>query len=156
VTAVVSVGSNLGDRLGHLRAGLEILAARFPVTAVSPVYETDPVGVEDQAAFLNCVALVETGDADALLAAAHDAECSRGRLRSRRWGPRTLDVDVVAVDRQQSADPRLTLPHPRAHERAFVLVPWLDLDPDAELVGRGPVRELVRRTGRGGVRRWRP
>jgi 2-amino-4-hydroxy-6-hydroxymethyldihydropteridine diphosphokinase len=139
-----------------------VLAARFPVLGVSPVYESDPVGVTDQPAFLNCVALLDTDDAEGVLAAAHDAEDARGRLRSHRWGPRTLDVDVVSVADRRSPDPRLTLPHPRAHERAFVLVPWLDLDPDAELPGHGPVRDLVRRTDvsavrqvdRTGVRRW--
>jgi 2-amino-4-hydroxy-6-hydroxymethyldihydropteridine diphosphokinase len=150
---VVSLGSNLGDREAHLRAGLAVLAGRFPVRAVSPVYESSPVGVTDQPAFLNCVAVLDTGDAEAVLVAAHDAEETRGRVRSRRWGPRTLDVDVVAVDRQVSSDPRLTLPHPRAHERAFVLVPWLDIDPEAELVGHGLVRDLVRRTDLGAVRR---
>jgi 2-amino-4-hydroxy-6-hydroxymethyldihydropteridine diphosphokinase len=152
----MSLGSNLGDRVAHLRAGLDLLAARFPLLAVSPVYETDAVGVVDQPAFLNRVALLDTDDAEALLTAAHDAEEVRGRLRSRRWGPRTLDVDVVSVDAQRSSDPRLTLPHPRAHERAFVLLPWLDVDPDAELVGHGRVRDLVGLVGRDGVRRWRP
>jgi 2-amino-4-hydroxy-6-hydroxymethyldihydropteridine diphosphokinase len=154
VTTVVSLGSNLGDRDGHLQAGLDLLAARFPLRAVSPVYESAPVGVTDQPAFLNCVAVLDTDDAEAVLAAAHDAEDMRGRLRGRRWGPRTLDVDVVAVDRDVSTDPRLTLPHPRAYERAFVLVPWLDVDPEAELVGHGLVRDVVRRIDRSGVRRW--
>jgi len=152
----VSLGSNLGDRAAHLRAGLDVLAARFPVVAVSAVYETAAVGVEDQSPFLNQVAVVETDSAEALLVAAHDAEQARGRLRSRRWGPRTLDVDVVTVDALTSTEPRLTLPHPRAHERAFVLAPWLDLDPDAELPGHGLVRDLVRRLGADGVRRWAP
>jgi 2-amino-4-hydroxy-6-hydroxymethyldihydropteridine diphosphokinase len=154
VSAVVSLGSNLGDRPAHLRAGLAVLAGRFPLLAVSAFYETDPIGVADQPAFLNCVAILDTDDAEAVLAAAHDAEDARGRLRSRRWGPRTLDIDVVSVTGRRSADPRLTLPHPRAHERAFVLVPWLDVDPEAELVGHGLVRDLVRSTGRGAVRRW--
>jgi 2-amino-4-hydroxy-6-hydroxymethyldihydropteridine diphosphokinase len=152
----MSLGSNLGDRAAHLRTGLDLLAARFPLLAVSPVYESDAVGVVDQPAFLNCIAVLGTDDAEALLTAAHDAEEARGRVRSRRWGPRTLDVDVVSVDARRSADPRLTLPHPRAHERAFVLLPWLDVDPDAELVGHGRVRELVDRIGHDGVRRWRP
>jgi 2-amino-4-hydroxy-6-hydroxymethyldihydropteridine diphosphokinase len=152
----MSLGSNLGDRAAHLRTGLDLLAARFPLLAVSPVYESDAVGVVDQPAFLNCIAVLGTDDAEALLTAAHDAEEARGRVRSRRWGPRTLDVDVVSVGARRSADPRLTLPHPRAHERAFVLLPWLDVDPDAELVGHGRVRELVDRIGHDGVRRWRP
>ena len=145
MTAVLSLGSNVGDRLGHLHAGLEVIAAQVAVTAVSPFYETSPVGGVAQPDFLNCVALVDTSDAELALAAAHAAEEARGRLRSTRWGPRSLDVDVIDVDGQVRDDPRLTLPHPRAHQRAFVLRPWLDLDPDAVVVGRGPVRLLLMR-----------
>jgi 2-amino-4-hydroxy-6-hydroxymethyldihydropteridine diphosphokinase len=143
VTAVLSFGSNLGDRVAQLRRGLEVVAHHAAVTAVSPIYETAPVGVEDQPAFLNLVAVIDTDDPEAALVAAHDAEQSQGRLRSRRWGPRTLDVDVIAVGAIRSADPRLTLPHPRAGERAFVLVPWLALDPEAVLPGGRSVRALV-------------
>jgi 2-amino-4-hydroxy-6-hydroxymethyldihydropteridine diphosphokinase len=143
VTAVVSLGSNLGDRLGYLRRGLVILGQHCAVTAVSGVYETAPVGVTDQAAFYNVVALLDTGDPEIAFTAAQAAEVSQGRLRSRRWGPRTLDVDVIDVDGRMSSDPRLTLPHPRTHERAFVLVPWLELDPTASLPDRGSVRRLV-------------
>jgi 2-amino-4-hydroxy-6-hydroxymethyldihydropteridine diphosphokinase len=153
MTAVLSLGSNLGDRRAHLRAALEVLAQHLPVLAVSPLYETAPVGVVDQPAFLNCVAVVATDDAEHALAAAHAAEETRGRLRSRRWGPRSLDVDVVDVSGTVSPDPRLTLPHPRAAERAFVLRPWLDLDPDAVVAGCGPVRVLLARLGNDGLRR---
>lgn len=154
MTAVLSLGSNLGDRAAHLRAGLDLLARRFPLRAVSPVYETAPVGVVDQPPFLNVVALLDSDDPEALLAAAHDAEEMRGRVRSRRWGPRTLDVDVVSVEGVVSSDPRLILPHPRAHQRGFVLVPWLDVEPDAVLPCFGPVRVLAARAGRDGLRRW--
>ena len=154
MTAVVSLGSNVGDRAQHLRAGVMLLGQRFRVDAVSPIYESAPVGVVDQAAFLNCVALLGTDDAEALLDAAHAVEETRGRVRSQRWGPRTLDVDIISVDGVMSDSPRLTLPHPRAHERAFVLVPWLDLQPDAELPGRGQVRDLLRNVGTDGVARW--
>jgi 2-amino-4-hydroxy-6-hydroxymethyldihydropteridine diphosphokinase len=154
VKGVVSLGSNLGDRAAHLAVAREMLGAVFPVVAVSPIYETAPVGVVDQAAFLNQVMVVETSDADELLSAGHRAEEARGRVRNRRWGPRTLDVDVVSVDGMSSESPRLTLPHPRAHERAFVLLPWLDVDPDAELPGCGLVSALVRRLDTSGVRRW--
>lgn len=143
MTAVVSLGSNVGDRRAHLRAGLEVLAMHAPVTAVSPLYETAPVGGVEQPDYLNCIALLATSDPELALRAAHAAEEARGRIRSVRWGPRTLDVDVVDVDGRLSADPRLTLPHPRAHERAFVLRPWLDVDPDAVVTGRGAVRALV-------------
>jgi 2-amino-4-hydroxy-6-hydroxymethyldihydropteridine diphosphokinase len=154
VTSVVSLGSNLGDRPGHLRVGLDVVAQTVAVTQVSPFYETDPVGVDDQPPYLNCVAVLDSDDAELVFAATRRAEETRGRLRSRRWGPRTLDVDVISVDSVVSDEPRLTLPHPRAHERAFVLVPWYDVDPDAVLPGRGPVRSLLQRVDRSGVRRW--
>lgn len=110
---------------------------------VSPIYETAPVGGVVQADFLNLVALIDTSDAEEAFAAAQAAEQARGRLRTHRWGPRTLDVDVIDVDGQTRNDPRLTLPHPRAHERAFVLRPWLDVDPEAVVPGRGPVWMLL-------------
>jgi 2-amino-4-hydroxy-6-hydroxymethyldihydropteridine diphosphokinase len=153
VTAVLSLGSNLGDRLSHLRSGLEVLAQHVPVIAVSPVYETAAVGRTDQPAFLNLVAAVAEDDPETIYTAARAAEQSQGRLRSLRWGPRSLDVDVIAVDQVASDDPRLTLPHPRAHERSFVLVPWLDIDPAARLVGHGPVRALVAAQSEQDVRR---
>lgn len=154
MTAVLSLGSNLGDRAAHLAAALDLIGAQFAVVAVSPIYETAPVGPVDQRAYLNLIAFVDASDPESLLAAAHRAEETRGRIRARRWGPRTLDVDVVSVDAMTSPSQRLTLPHPRAWERAFVLLPWLDLDPDAELPGRGPVRSLVGRLDTTGVRRW--
>jgi 2-amino-4-hydroxy-6-hydroxymethyldihydropteridine diphosphokinase len=143
MTAVVSLGSNLGDRLAHLRAGLEVLRRHATVEAVSAVHETDPVGVEAQPPYLNAVALLATDDPELALAAAHAAETSQGRERPARWAPRTLDVDVIAVDGVTSPDPRLTIPHPRAHERAFVLVPWLEVAPSAVLPGYGPVAGLL-------------
>ena len=145
MVAVLSLGSNLGDRSSHLRGGLEVIAAEVAVLAVSPTYETDPVGRVEQPPYLNCVAIVDTSDPEQALALAHLAEDTRGRLRNLRWGPRTLDVDVIDVDGQVRADPRLTLPHPRAHEREFVLRPWHDLDPDAQVPGQGPVWMLLRR-----------
>jgi 2-amino-4-hydroxy-6-hydroxymethyldihydropteridine diphosphokinase len=151
--AVVSLGSNLGDRIGQLRRGLEVLSLHLPVVAVSDVYETSAVGVTDQPDFLNVVALLATDDPEAAFVASQNAETAQGRLRSQRWGPRSLDVDVIDVDGQVSEDPRLTLPHPRAHERAFVLVPWLALDPVAELPRIGTVRKVLERLGDDGVRR---
>lgn len=141
--AVLSLGSNLGDRLGHLAAALEVLDRAVGVVEVSDVYETDPVGSTSQPAYLNLVAVVATTDPETALLAAHLAEDARGRLRSKRWGPRTLDADVIAVGGRVQDDPRLTLPHPRAAERAFVLVPWLAADPEAELPGQGKVADLV-------------
>jgi 2-amino-4-hydroxy-6-hydroxymethyldihydropteridine diphosphokinase len=154
VTAVVSLGSNLGDRLAMLRNGLEVMAQRVAVTAVSAVFETAPLGVTDQPAYLNAVALIDSSDAEAVFGAAQQAEQSQGRVRASRWGPRTLDVDVIAVDDIVSDDVRLTLPHPRAHDRAFVLEPWLELDPAAVLAGRGPVRDLLAALAVQGIRRF--
>src|SRR3954447_3571348 len=153
MSAVLSLGSNLGDRLAHLRAGVDLLRQVVPVTAVSAVYETAPVGVSGTP-YLNCVALVDSDDPEVVLTAAQRAELLRGRIRSTRWGPRTLDVDVVTVDAVSRTDPRLTLPHPRAHERAFVLVPWSELDPEAALLGHGPVRRLLAGMDTSGVERW--
>jgi 2-amino-4-hydroxy-6-hydroxymethyldihydropteridine diphosphokinase len=154
VSSVLSLGSNLGDRRAHLRAGVDLLQQLVELTAVSAVYETDPVGLRGQASYLNCVAVAASDDPEAVLVAAQRAELLRGRIRSARWGPRTLDVDIVTVDAVVSDDPRLTLPHPRAHERAFVLVPWSEVDPVAELPGHGSVRRLLARMDTAGVRRW--
>jgi 2-amino-4-hydroxy-6-hydroxymethyldihydropteridine diphosphokinase len=152
--AVLSIGSNLGDRMGHLRSVL----AELPVVAVSPVYETAPWGVTDQDDFLNAVIVVAEDRVDEWewLRRAHALEQAAGRVRDVRWGPRSLDVDVITVSGVTSRDPRLELPHPRAHERAFVLVPWLDVQPDAELPGHGPISALIRALPDGevaGVRR---
>ncbi|MDT4942751.1 MAG: 2-amino-4-hydroxy-6-hydroxymethyldihydropteridine diphosphokinase [Pseudonocardiales bacterium] len=141
-SAVLSIGSNLGDRIGTLRGAVDAFAPWL--RAVSPVYETPPWGPVPQDDYLNAVLLVADRDATPLdwLRRAHAAERTAGRTRDVRWGPRTLDVDVVAVDDITSDDPELTLPHPRAHERAFVLVPWLAVDPDAVLSGE-PVADRL-------------
>jgi 2-amino-4-hydroxy-6-hydroxymethyldihydropteridine diphosphokinase len=149
--AVLSLGSNLGDRLGHLRAAVAGLGR--DLVAVSDVYETPPWGDADQPSYLNAVVLVEADIAPrAWLDRAVALERDAGRTRDpdRRFGPRTLDVDVIAVWTEdgapvQSDDPEWTVPHPRAHLRAFVLRPWLDLDPAAELPGHGRVVDLLAR-----------
>ena len=141
-TAVLSVGSNVGDRLGNLQGAVD--AFRRWLLAASPVYQTPPWGPVAQDDYLNMVMLVRddgAGPAD-WLARARAAEEDAGRTREVRWGPRTLDVDVIAVDDVRSEDPELTLPHPRAARRAFVLVPWLAVDPAARLAGE-PVTDLV-------------
>ena len=141
--AVLSIGSNLGDRMAHLRSAASCVADSL--VAASAVYETDPWGPVEQPAYLNAVLLVDDPGADSRgwLARAHALEAAAGRVRAERWGPRTLDVDLITVEGVTSDDPELTLPHPRAHERAFVLVPWLDADPEAVLPGHGPVRSLL-------------
>ncbi|RBY77874.1 2-amino-4-hydroxy-6-hydroxymethyldihydropteridine diphosphokinase [Blastococcus sp. TF02-09] len=145
---VLSLGANLGDRAGTLRTALDALAEDGAVTA-SGLYETPPWGPVEQPPYLNAVAVLD-GDRDARgwLARARELEQAAGRTREVRWGARTLDVDVVTVTGDDgrpvvSGNPELTLPHPRAHERAFVLVPWLAVDAAAELPGHGPVRDLV-------------
>ena len=152
-TAVLSIGSNVGDRLAHLQLAVDAL--RPWLRAVSPVYETAPWGPVPQGDYLNAVLVVEdaTAGPSDWLSRAHGAERAAGRDRARevRWGPRPLDVDVVAVDDIVSDDPLLTLPHPQAAQRSFVLVPWLAVDPGATLRGR-PVRDLVARID-DGVRR---
>ena len=155
VVAVLAIGANLGDRLGTLRAAVVALG-RVPgitVLAVSPVYETDPVGGPDQPAYLNAVLNVRTtlGPRE-LLRAANGVEAASGRVREVRFGPRTLDIDIIGYGDQTSDDPVLTLPHPRARERAFVLVPWLDVDPGAVLPD-GRVADLLAGLDASGVRR---
>ena len=147
--AVLSLGANLGDRAAALRAAITALADDGVLVARSTLYETPPWGPVEQPPYLNAVVVVR-GDRDAggWLARAHELEQAAGRTRDVRWGPRTLDVDVVTVTEDDgrpvlSDDPALTLPHPRAHERAFVLVPWASLDPTAVLPGRGRVGELL-------------
>jgi 2-amino-4-hydroxy-6-hydroxymethyldihydropteridine diphosphokinase len=146
--AVLSLGANLGDRAGAIRTALTTLKDDGLV-ARSTLYETPPWGPVEQPPYLNAIAVVRGDrDADGWLALAHELEQAAGRAREVRWGPRTLDVDVVTVTGDDgvpvvSDDPLLTLPHPRAHERAFVLVPWLSLDPGAQLPGRGRVTDLL-------------
>jgi 2-amino-4-hydroxy-6-hydroxymethyldihydropteridine diphosphokinase len=146
--AVLSLGGNLGDRAGTLRSALVALK-EHGLVARSMLYETPPWGPVAQPPYLNAIAVVRADrDAAGWLALAHELEQAAGRTREVRFGPRTLDVDVVAVTEDDgtpvlSDDPELTLPHPRAHERAFVLVPWLTLEPGAILPGHGPVADLV-------------
>jgi 2-amino-4-hydroxy-6-hydroxymethyldihydropteridine diphosphokinase len=153
--AVLSVGANLGDRLGTLQGCVQAIA-RLPdtdVLAISPVYETAPVGGPPQPDYLNAVLLIRTGlPPHDLLAAIHGIEAGFGRLRAERFGPRTLDVDIIDYAGQVSAEQELTLPHPRAYERAFVLAPWHDLDPGAELPGHGPIASLLAALDQAGVR----
>ena len=151
---VLAFGSNLGDRAATIRAAVDALREQpgIDVKSVSRLYETPalkPGGIDDEApAYLNAVALVRTLlDPLSLLTVVNAVEDRLGRVRDERWGDRTIDIDIVDVDGIVSDDdPRILLPHPRAHERAFVLVPWLDADPDARLAGYGSVADLAART----------
>ncbi|GAA4915839.1 2-amino-4-hydroxy-6-hydroxymethyldihydropteridine diphosphokinase [Stackebrandtia albiflava] len=150
--AVLSLGANLGDRSAALRAATGALRPE----RVSDVYETPPWGDDDQPTYYN-VAMIVSDPAKSprdWLAAASECERAAGRVRdpARRFGPRVLDVDVIAVWRDSGEpvfcdEPDLTVPHPRAHLRAFVLVPWLSIDAEAAIPGRGRVRDLLRDPG---------
>jgi 2-amino-4-hydroxy-6-hydroxymethyldihydropteridine diphosphokinase len=143
----LSLGSNVGDRAEHLAAGLEIVCAN-DVARTSQVYETEPVGGVEQDDFWNMVVeIISHATPRALLERARAAEVARGRTRDVRWGPRTLDVDVLLVGNESSDDPLILVPHPRLFERSFVLVPLRELAPglvsDAQLLaGVGRVRAL--------------
>ena len=153
---VIALGSNLGDRLDYLQSGLDGLfdTPRLVFLAVSPVYETTPVGGPEQPDYLNAVAIGETTlPAQAVLERCQSLEDAFGRVRGERWGPRTLDLDLIVYGDEVSDSPGLTLPHPRAHERAFILAPWHDTDPDAELPGQGRVADLLKALGTTGVTR---
>ncbi|MFH8369090.1 2-amino-4-hydroxy-6-hydroxymethyldihydropteridine diphosphokinase [Streptomyces sp. NPDC018031] len=146
--AVIALGSNLGNRLETLQGAVDALedTPGLRVKAVSPVYETEPWGVDpgSQPSYFNAVVLVKTTlPPSSLLERGHAIEEAFDRVRDERWGPRTLDVDIVAYQDVLLDGPELTLPHPRAHERAFVLVPWHDVDPEAEVPGRGAVARLL-------------
>jgi 2-amino-4-hydroxy-6-hydroxymethyldihydropteridine diphosphokinase len=154
---VVSVGSNLGERLANLQGAVSSLADTPEVwlTAVSPVYETSPVDApEGSRDFLNAVVLADTTlSARTLLERALAIEDAYGRERSEPGAPRTLDVDLIVVGDRRANQDELVLPHPKAHERGFVLAPWNDIEPDAELIDHGPVAELLEKTGTDGVTR---
>jgi 2-amino-4-hydroxy-6-hydroxymethyldihydropteridine diphosphokinase len=149
-TAVLALGSNLGDREATLAAAVRAIAEldQAELTAVSPVYASDavkPDGVDLSApGYLNLVITVRwAGEPHALLDAVNAIEADHGRVRAEHWGDRTLDIDLISLGDLRVDDDRLTLPHPRAGDRDFVLAPWLDIDPEAELPGRGRVSELL-------------
>ncbi|MFE7558978.1 2-amino-4-hydroxy-6-hydroxymethyldihydropteridine diphosphokinase [Kitasatospora sp. NPDC057500] len=149
--AVIALGSNLGNRLDTLQGAVDALADTpgLKVEAVSAVYETDAVGgPAEQPAYYNAVVVLRTSlPPRDLLERGNAIEDAFGRVRTVHWGPRTLDVDILAYEGVVSDDPQLLLPHPRSHERAFVLAPWLDAQPDAELPGHGPVAGLLAALG---------
>ena len=156
-TVVLALGSNLGDRLANLQGGVDALCTGPGLSGVqlSPVYETAPVGGPAQPEYLNAVLVAATTlSAHAVLDRCQKAENALGRIRTERWGPRRIDVDVIVYGTEVSDDPELTLPHPRAHERAFVLAPWHDVDPGAVIPGRGRVADLLAEVGSAGVRQY--
>lgn len=156
--AVLALGSNLGERMASLQGAVDALADTPDVwiTAVSPVYETDPVDSPDDAkTYLNAVVLADTTlAAHRLMDRALTIEDAFARERGEvANAPRTLDVDLIVVGDRRSDEPHLRLPHPRAAQRAFVLRPWLDVEPDAELPDHGPVAGLLERADQSGITR---
>lgn len=153
--AVLALGSNLGDRLDKLQGGVSALedTPEVTVVAISSVYETDPVGTPEGAGkFLNAVVLIDTTlTVHTLLDRALAIEDAFGRERSEPGAPRTLDVDVIVVGNRLADDEQLVLPHPRAHERGFVLLPWLEIDPEGEIPGKGFVADLIADVDTSGV-----
>ncbi|MGL4832339.1 MAG: 2-amino-4-hydroxy-6-hydroxymethyldihydropteridine diphosphokinase [Propionibacteriaceae bacterium] len=143
---VLSLGSNMGDRFALLAQAVAQIRT-IPDTSVvssSSIYISEPWGKTDQPCFANQTVIVETTQEPlAFLHQTQRIEIELGRVRHERWGPRTLDIDLIAADSRQYHDRELTLPHPYAHQRAFVLAPWLELEPAAELPGFGPIADLV-------------
>ena len=153
---VLSLGSNVGERFNNLQGAVSTLAdtPEVVVVGVSPVYETTPVGgPEDQRDFLNAVVAIDTTlSAHTLLERCLAVEDAYGREREEKDGPRTLDLDLIVLGERLADDEDLTLPHPRAHERAFVLKPWSDIEPDAEIPGQGRIADLLGKLDLDGVR----
>ena len=141
--AAIALGSNVGDRIGHLEAANEALESLGRVVATSPVYETEPIGGPDQGPYLNAVTVIETElSPQALLNRVLDIERTRDRERAERWAPRTLDLDILLYGDEAVDEPGLTIPHPRMTERRFVLDPLLDVWSDAHLPDGTPVRSF--------------
>jgi 2-amino-4-hydroxy-6-hydroxymethyldihydropteridine diphosphokinase len=153
--AAVALGSNLGDRLGHLRSAVDGLGQLGTVVSVSSLYETEPVGGPDQGRYLNAVAVVDTTlDPSALLAGLLSIEKAAGRVRDERWGPRTLDLDLITYGSEVVSEPGLQVPHPRAAERRFVLEPLAEVAPNVELAPGTSAATALAAQPRGGILRW--
>ena len=143
--AVVALGSNIGEPRENLNLAIALLREATEVVAVSSYYQTKPVGYLDQPDFLNAVCLIESElPAMDLLKMLHGIEKTMGRERSIQWGPRTIDLDLIQYGALLSNAEELKLPHPRAHERRFVLEPWLEIEPDAVLLTHGKISELLK------------
>jgi 2-amino-4-hydroxy-6-hydroxymethyldihydropteridine diphosphokinase len=142
--AVIALGSNIGDTKANLDLALKMLREATDVKQVSRYYSTKPVGYTDQPDFLNAVCIIESElPAMALLAMLQGIEKVMGRERTIKWGPRTIDLDIIQYGDLISKAEELTLPHPRAHERKFVLEPWHEIEPDAILLTHGKISDLL-------------
>ena len=143
--AVISIGSNIDDPKANLDLAIALLKEATEVIAVSSYIETEPVGVIEQPNFLNAIVILESElPAADLLSLLQGIEKAMGRKRELRWGPRNIDLDLIQYGAILSKAEELTLPHPRAHERKFVLAPWLSIEPDAELLTHGRVDQLLK------------
>ena len=141
---VIALGSNIGDTNSHLHHAIDELGKSVKIIAVSSFYKTAPLGGPIQDDYLNAVLVAESEmDPLDLLVIMQEIEVMAGRTRDVHWGPRTLDLDLIAFGDLIILEPHLELPHPRAHERIFVLEPWLEIDPHAQLPGRGLISDLL-------------
>lgn len=151
-TVLLSIGANLGDRQAALQSVIDAMAGRFEGIECSRILQTPAWGYVDQPMFLNAAVRAQTQlTPEEVLTFAHDCESAADRTRDERWGPRTLDVDIISYDEVRQTDPLLTLPHPRAHERAFVLACLADIDAGLEISGRGNVVSLLHQTDTSGI-----
>ena len=142
--AVVALGANLEEPRKAIELAIELLKQSTDVIAISSLYETAPVGGPEQDNYINAVVTLESElPAADLLALLHGIEKSMGRVRDERWGPRVIDLDLIQYGTLLSKSEELTLPHPRAHERRFVLEPWISIDPEAILLTHGKISELL-------------
>ena len=142
--AVVSLGANIGDPKANLDLAVELLRQATDVIAVSSYLQTKPIGGPEQPDYLNAVAIVESElPAKDLLALLNGIETAMGRTREIHWGPRVIDLDLIQYGGLLVHDEKLTLPHPRAHERRFVLAPWFEIEPEAILLTHGRISDLL-------------
>ena len=142
--AVIALGANIGNPREQLDIAVALLRESLEVTAVSSYFTTAPVGGPEQPDYLNAVCIIESElPAMDLLSLLHGIEKSLGRERIELWGPRTIDLDLIQYGGLLSKADELQLPHPRAHERRFVLEPWFEIEPDAVLLTHGPIKELL-------------
>ena len=141
---VLALGSNIGDRNNYLENAIAEISKFVTSITVSSFWETEPVGGPEQGAYLNAILICDCNlQPKEVLAKTQEIERMFGRERSIHWGPRTLDIDLIQFGDLQISSQTLTLPHPLAHQRKFVLGPWFEIDPEAELIGKGSVAELL-------------
>jgi 2-amino-4-hydroxy-6-hydroxymethyldihydropteridine diphosphokinase len=142
--AVIALGANIGNPRERMDLAIALLRESLELIALSSIIRTAPVGGPDQPDYLNAVCIAESDlSAADLLALLHGIEKSLGRVRQERWGPRTIDLDLIQYGTILSSAEELTLPHPRAHERRFVLEPWYEVEPDAILLTYGKISQLL-------------